>query len=98
MIDTALKDCTRAIELSTSAYQALDSRALVWFRLARYDDALQDLDAVLNDAPGTAQSRYLRGIVLSRMGREKEGAVDLTIARQLEPRIDVQYGKFNIKP
>ncbi|WP_255326474.1 DUF3857 domain-containing protein [Sphingobium sp. EM0848] len=98
MIDTALKDCTSAIELSTSAYQALDSRALVWFRLARYEEALQDLNAVLNAAPGTAESRYLRGIILNRMGREKEGGVDLTIARQLEPRIDVQYGKFNIRP
>jgi tetratricopeptide (TPR) repeat protein len=98
MIDTALKDCTSAIELSTSAYQALDSRALVWFRLARYDEALQDLNAVLNAAPGIAQSRYLRGVILNRMGREKEAAMDLTIARQLEPRIDVQYGRFNIKP
>ena len=78
--------------------QALDSRALVWFRLTRYEDALKDLDAVLNAAPGTAPSRYLRGIVLSRMGRAKEGAMDLTIARQLQPRIDMRYSKFNIQP
>lgn len=98
LIDTAVKDCTSAIELSTSAYNALDSRAMVWFRLNRYDDALQDLTAVLASMPDIAQSRYMRGVVLNRLGKTQEAAFDLAIARQLEPRIDAQYGRFGIKP
>lgn len=68
-IDTAVKDCTSAIELSSESFAALDSRAMVWFRLGRYDDALRDLNAALEEVPGMAPSRYMRGVILARLNR-----------------------------
>jgi tetratricopeptide (TPR) repeat protein/transglutaminase-like putative cysteine protease len=98
MLDTALKDCTESIELSSSTGSALDSRAMVWFRMGRYEEALRDLDAVLAAVPGKSASRYLRGVVLSRVHRGADAARDLAIARRLDPTIDKTYGRFGIKP
>jgi len=97
-LDTAARDCTSALELSNNPYPILDSRAMVAFRQGKYDDAMRDLDAVLNAVPNMAASRYLRGIVLARLDRRAESQADLAIARRLEPRIDVEYGRFGIKP
>lgn len=98
MLDTALKDCTSAIELSSDSYAALDSRAMVWYRLGRFDDALRDLDAVLAGAPGLANSLYLRGIVLKRLHRDPDAAADLALARRLAPSVEKEYLRFGIKP
>jgi tetratricopeptide (TPR) repeat protein len=98
LLETALKDCTSAIELSSITRNALDSRALVWFRLGRYDDALADLDVVLADAPAMAPSRFLRGLVLHKLGRQGEGDADVALARRLEPRIDTSYARFGLRP
>lgn len=98
MLDNALKDCTSAIELSSSTFAALDSRALVWFRLGRYEDALRDLDAALLQAPGLGQSRFMRAVVLNRLSRPEQAAVELAVARRLTPRIDATYSRYGIKP
>lgn len=98
MLDTALKDCTSAIELSSDTNGPLDSRALVWYKLGRFDDALRDLDVVLASTPGLAQSRFLRGVVLTRLRREAEAAKDLTIARRITPSVDRTYARYGIKP
>jgi tetratricopeptide (TPR) repeat protein len=98
MLDTALKDCTEAIELSSDSAQSLDSRAMVWYRLARYDEALRDLDTVLAGSPGQAASRYLRALVLVRLHRDAEAAKDLTIARRLAPSLDRTYARYGLKP
>ncbi|MFK5108591.1 hypothetical protein ACI394_29055, partial [Klebsiella pneumoniae] len=63
MLDSALKDCTRAIELSESTAGALDSRAMVWYRLGRDDEALADLDAALDAQPGLASSLFMRAVI-----------------------------------
>lgn len=96
-LDTALKDCTKALELSENAARILDSRALIYFRMGRMDEALADLDAALELAPGEAASLYLRSLVRTRAG--KPGAADdLTGARMMYPRIDEQYSRHGIKP
>jgi tetratricopeptide (TPR) repeat protein len=98
MLDTALRDCTAAIELSSSTLQALDSRAMVWYRMGRDTEALRDLDAVLAQNPGFAASRYLRAIILGKLGRKEDAARDLGVARLLEPSVDKRYGRWGIKP
>jgi len=97
-LDNATRDCTSALELSSNPYPILDSRAMVSFRLGRYDDAMRDLDAVLKAVPTMAASRYLRGIVLARLDRQAESRTDLAIARRLDPGIDSDYRRFGIEP
>jgi tetratricopeptide (TPR) repeat protein len=96
MLDTAIKDCTEAIELSSNAVPILDSRAMVWFRLHRDEEALRDLDAALAAAPAHASSRYLKGLILQRLHREAEAAKELALARRLIPGIDREYRRYNL--
>ncbi|RDE06938.1 DUF3857 domain-containing protein [Sphingomonas aracearum] len=97
-LDTALKDCTKAIELADNPAAILDSRAMVYFRLGRMDDALADLDAALAAEPTMGASLYLRGVVQRRMGKAAAGDADLLLARAINPLSDERYGKFGIRP
>ncbi len=97
-LESALKDCTSAIELSESTPAILDSRALVWMRLGRYDEALRDLDAAISQSPGMGPARFLRSIVNKRLGNVAQAASDLSIARQLFPSIERDYARLGLKP
>ena len=96
-LNTALKDCTKAIELSDSSAHILDSRGVVYFRLGRMDDALADFDAALDQAPGMAASLFMRGVIRKQTG-VPGGDEDLAGARLMAPRIDEDYAKYGIKP
>ncbi|WP_052216093.1 DUF3857 domain-containing protein [Sphingomonas sp. ERG5] len=98
MLDTALKDCTKSIELSDAPQQPLDSRAMVYFRLNRLDDALTDLNAALDLDADRPESIYMRGMVRKRMGDAKASEADFAAARMMLPTIDETYAKYGIKP
>ncbi|MGI4732790.1 MAG: DUF3857 domain-containing protein [Janthinobacterium lividum] len=95
-LDTAIKDCTRSIELSDGPANALDSRAMVYFRLNRFDDAITDLDAALDSEPDGSGSLFLRGVIRARTGKGPEATGDLAAARALDPRIDARYKRYGI--
>ncbi|MEG3088094.1 DUF3857 domain-containing protein [Sphingomonas sp. PB4P5] len=97
-LDTALKDCTRSIELGESPAGAFDSRALVYFRLGRIDDALTDVEAALNLSPNQEGSLYLRGVIRRRKGDNAAGDADLAAARLIMPAIDQEYARWGIVP
>lgn len=97
-VESAVRQCSSAVELAASPTGPLDSRAVVWFRLGRYEDALRDLDAVLLEAPSQSESRYMRGVVLARLGRAQESSAELTVARTLNPGVDALYMRLGIKP
>ncbi|AOH85429.1 hypothetical protein AWL63_17280 [Sphingomonas panacis] len=97
-LDTALKDCTRAIELGDSATAALDSRAMIYFRLSQFDNALADLDAALDLDPTLAPSLFMRGVVHKRMGDTKGSQSDLAAARMILPTVEQDYAKLGIAP
>jgi tetratricopeptide (TPR) repeat protein/transglutaminase-like putative cysteine protease len=97
-LDTALKDCTKSIELSDNSQAALDSRAMVYFRMNRFDEALADLDAVLTTNPDLAASMFMRGVINKRAGKAAQGDTDILTARTLSPMIDAKYKKYGIVP
>lgn len=97
-LDTALKDCTKAIELADDPTGALDSRAMVYVRMNRPDDALADLNAALDEDPDQSASLYLRGVVLRRQGNTAGGDRDLATARALDPQIDRRYVRWGVVP
>lgn len=97
-LDSALKDCTRAIELSEqNAAIALDSRAMVYFRQGRFDEAMADLNAAVEQRPNASGTLFLRGVVEARQGKAKEAAADLADARLLDPQVDARYLRWGIK-
>lgn len=96
MLDSALADCGRSLELGGNA-GVLDSRALVWAQLGQNDKALADLDAALALSPGLAESRFLRAVVLGRLGRSADSARDLAVARRIYPQIDAMFARYGIR-
>lgn len=97
-LDTALKDCTKAIALADSSEKVLDSRAMVYFRMNQFDDALGDLNAALEQSPDLAASLYMRGVIRKRQGDAGGAATDLGAARMMMPAIDKRYAKYGIVP
>lgn len=97
-LDTALKDCTKAIELSDSSLAALDSRALVYFRLGRMDEALADVDAVLEQSPDAASTIFLRGLIRARKGDAAGAKGDLAAAQAMDPLLAAERKRFGIAP
>jgi len=97
-LDTALKDCTRAIEIAENPASIYDSRAMIYFRMGRMEEALADLDAALEVAPMQGASLFLRGVVKRRTGDVKGAEADLAAARLMWPRIDEDYARYGIKP
>ena len=93
----ALKDCTRAIELLEEPAGVLDSRALVFAQMGRWDEALADLDTALAQQPDLAPSLYLRGVVRSRLG-QSGAAEDLEAARTMQPGIAEEYARYGMTP
>ena len=96
-LESALQDCTRAIELTENNTGVLDSRAMVYFRLNRLSEALADVDAALDRNPTLAASLYLRAAIERKMGKEESAEKDAASARLLAPRIDEQYARWKIK-
>lgn len=89
--------CDRAVKAGSYSAVALDSRALLFHRLDRQDEALDDLEAALRKQPEQAASHYLRGVI--RLGRgQAEGKRDIEHALRLAPDIADRYRRYGISP
>lgn len=71
-LELALGDCDRSIGLRESP-NTRDSRAMVYFQLARYADAIDEYDFVLNGKPNSAGALYMRGVARNRLGAVEMG-------------------------
>ncbi|MFS2112065.1 DUF3857 domain-containing protein [Sphingomonas sp. Sphisp140] len=98
LLDTALKDCTRAIEIAEDPSSIYDSRAMVYFRMGKMEEAMADLNAALEVSPMQGASLFLRGVVRRRTGDIKGSDTDLAAARLMWPRVDEDYARYGIKP
>ena len=96
MLDTGLKDCTKAIELSDFAANSLDSRAMIYFKMGRLDDALADLKAALDLSPLLPSSLFMRGVIRRTNGDAVGSASDLRAARGISPRIDKKFLAYGV--
>ncbi|MWV28293.1 DUF3857 domain-containing protein [Aurantiacibacter rhizosphaerae] len=94
-LEDGLEVCTQSIERASNAAAALDSRALINFRLGDYPSAIADLDGALAISPGLAESHYLRG--LAKLHAGVDGAEDdLTVALRMAPHLEDFYTRHGI--
>lgn len=96
-LENAMGSCTRAVERADEPMAALDSRAMVQFRLGNYDAALADLDTVLRLAPAVAESRYLRGVIRLKKG-DQAGREDIEKALRMSPQLAEFYARHGVAP
>ncbi|MEW4447728.1 DUF3857 and transglutaminase domain-containing protein [Qipengyuania sp. JC766] len=96
-LDGAMERCTRAVERAAYPANALDSRALVRYRMGDAAGALADLDAALKLAPDLSASRYLKGIILQEQGDVAGDALVASALRQ-SPELKAYYNLYGIAP
>jgi tetratricopeptide (TPR) repeat protein len=81
--DEAAKNYRQALKFDPRLVSARMGLAKIEERRRDYRAALGELDEVIRLDPGNASARYLRGQVLVRMGREKEGRSELATATKV---------------
>jgi tetratricopeptide (TPR) repeat protein len=81
--EEAAKNYRLALKLDPRLVSAHMGLAKIEERRRNYRVALAELDAVVRLDSGNASARYLRGQVLMRLGREKEGRSELANATKM---------------
>jgi TonB family protein len=97
-LDQAEKDCTQALTLDTTNAGLSDARALIYYRLARFADAIDDENQALTKNPKSAASLYLRGIAERRLGSNAEGDKDIAAAKVIDPKAGDFFKVHGINP
>jgi len=95
-LEEALDDCTEAVELAKNPSTYLDSRALIYYRLGMYDDALADLNRALRLNPKLSSSRYLRAMVHEAKGNQEAAENDHRAAVYLFKYVHLTYDRFGL--
>lgn len=88
--------CTEAVEKAASSAPVLDSRAMGYYRLGRYQDALRDLESALSTSPELTPSLFMRGVVRRELG-DRAGEDDIREALARQPSLAREYARFGIE-
>jgi tetratricopeptide (TPR) repeat protein len=94
----ALEDCNHALDLDFDGAGIRDSRGLVYLRLKRWDDAMQDYDSALHTDPRMATSQYGRGIAELRLGEDAQGQADLAAAEKADKGVAKEFADMGLPP
>jgi tetratricopeptide (TPR) repeat protein len=81
--DEAAKNYRHALKLDPQRINSHMGLAKIEEHRRHYAAALSELDQVIRLDGGNASARYLRGQVLMRLGREKEGRAELAAATKM---------------
>ncbi|MBZ5656650.1 MAG: tetratricopeptide repeat protein [Acidobacteriia bacterium] len=81
--DEAAKNYRQALKVNAQLVSAHMGLAKIEEHRQHYAAALAELDQIIRLDSGNAGARYLRGQVLMRMGREKEGRAELAVATKM---------------
>jgi len=81
--EEAVKNFRSALKINPQMISSLMGLAKIEEHQKHYAEALSELDQVVALDGGNAGARYLRGQVLVRMGRDKEGRVELAQATKM---------------
>lgn len=98
MLNVALDDCNKSLQLNSGNAYALDSRSLVLYRMGNYAAAIADATAALNANPKVAGSLYVRGLAKLKSGDATGGDADIAQAKQLDPSVADRYAGYSVKP
>lgn len=92
-----LADCDEALRINPRTAKALRTRAFLFGRLGRFDEATADYDAALAIGSSNAEALYGRGF--SRLGKGDQSGGDADIARALsiQPWLANEYDRYNLK-
>jgi tetratricopeptide (TPR) repeat protein len=97
-LELALSDCNEALRRKPQDGDTLDSRAFVYFRLQRFDEAMADLNEALRRNAGLATSRYVRGVIKLMRGDTAGGNADIAAAKSIQADVAENYTRWGVIP
>jgi tetratricopeptide (TPR) repeat protein len=97
-LDKALRDCNRAEEYDPGTVGAAQARALVYFRMARWDQSIADYDRALSFVRNDPYSLHGRGLAKLRKGDAEGGRADIAAGRRYGFDAHVAFEASGITP
>ena len=95
-LDRALTLCNSAIHHAGGA-PAYNVRGFVYYRMGRYQQALEDYDASYSRRPNHAGTLYMRGITYLKLGQTSRGETDINAALRLDSGIGRQMEAYGVR-
>jgi tetratricopeptide (TPR) repeat protein len=97
-LDTALNACNKFLEKTVGDADALNSRALVYYRTGDYPRSIADNDAVIAKKPRLPDAFYMRGMAKLKSGDVSGGNADIVAAKAIDPTIANTYAGYGVTP
>jgi tetratricopeptide (TPR) repeat protein len=97
-LDVALADCDAALRSGPPSSAFLDSRAMVWLRLGKFDKSIADFKASLRLQPKSAWALYGLGVAEQKNGIKAQGDKDIKAAIALTPAIAKEFKVLDLPP
>ena len=95
-LDRALTLCNAAV-YHGGGPAAHNVRGLVYYRIGKYKQALDDYDDSLRHRPNQAGTLYMRGLTYLKLGQAGRGQDDINEAIRLDITIDKQLEAYGIR-
>ena len=96
-LETALADCNESLKLRPNSSNTLDSRAFVYVRLGRWDEAIADADAALQGNPQNAWALFERGFAKLKKGDSAGADDDIAASRAIDPKAETELSSFGVR-
>jgi tetratricopeptide (TPR) repeat protein len=97
-LPAALADCERSLARRPNSAITLDSLALVYFRLGRFNAAVSEYTAALAADPKQVVSQFMRGVAELRAGDQAGGEADIEAAEAADKNVAAQFASYGVKP
>ena len=95
-LQQALKDCNESISIKGDVANTLDSRAMVYLKLGRLDEAIADYDAALKLSPRFSTSLYGRGVAKEKKGDTAGAEADKAAAKAIRSNIEKEFADYGV--
>ena len=96
-LEAALDDCNRMIGLDDKHRTLLVLRGLVYLKMTRFEQAMADFAAVLEESATQPDALFGRGIARLRRG-DRGGNADIEAATRFDPEVAERFAQWDLKP
>lgn len=95
-LDRALTECTKALSADPNSNYILDTRCLVYYRMANYKAAIADCDKANSNRSRDASALYVDGLAKLRLGDSSGGNSDIAAAHDADFHVADVFALYGV--